>query len=184
MSAVVLVGATGCSDDAEDSTSVTTVAAVAHNDADIAFTQSMISHHQEAIDMSDAVIARGITPQVRSLAQRIKAAQDPEMRVMTAWLDDWGVPAAEPATSDGEHSMSGMMTTTQQDEFDAASGLTLDRLFLELMIAHHTGAVSMADEQIPAGLSSEAIALAKDIKAAQELESKEMQILLANLPAS
>ncbi len=187
------------------------VPASTHNDADVAFTQSMIAHHQEAIDMSGAVIIRGTTPQVRSLAQRIKAAQDPEMRLMTTWLQQWNIDPAsldQPMGNAGDdHSMatdstivdgapggaptgsaappmSGMMTTPQQEEFDAASGVVLDRLFLELMIAHHTGAVSMAEEQIPAGANSEVTKLATDVKATQEREIKEMQILLANLPAN
>ena len=201
--------ATGCGNDTTTARAATP--ASTHNDADVAFTQSMIAHHQEAVDMSEAVIIRGTTPQVRSLAQRIKAAQDPEMRLMTTWLQQWNIdqtaldrpmgnasgdhamatettiadgPAGTEPTGSAVPPMSGMMTTPQQEEFDAASGVAIDRLFLELMIAHHTGAVSMADEQTPAGVNSEVTKLATEIKATQEREIKEMQILLANLPTN
>jgi uncharacterized protein (DUF305 family) len=82
------------------STSAAPTDAQAHNDADVAFASGMIPHHQQAVEMSDIVLAKeGIDPQVVALAEQIKAAQAPEIETMQGWLNDWKVAPAPPMTS-------------------------------------------------------------------------------------
>ena len=96
--AAALLALTACSNSSNNqanhpTASTSTSAAEAHNQADVMFAQHMIPHHQQAIEMSDMVLAKqGIDPRVVDLANKIKAAQGPEIQQMQSWLNQWGVP--------------------------------------------------------------------------------------------
>ncbi len=147
-------------------------------DADVMFAQMMIPHHEQAVVMSDLALdpARGASPEVVALAERIRGAQAPEIEQMRAWLD------AEDAGMGGDHSghggMEGMLSDEQIATLGAAEGADFDRLFLEGMIAHHEGAVAMAEDVKANGDDPELTALADQIIAAQEQEIAEMRALL------
>jgi len=180
-----------------------------HNAADLTFAQMMIVHHQGAIEMTDLAPNRAESTQVKDLAARIQAAQGPEIEQMQTWLTAWG--AAMPGstastTTEGgmggmDHggtpgmgnegdtssgaapgmSMPGMMSDAQMQQLADASGAEFDRLFLEMMIMHHRGAIEMADTEIAAGSNPDALALAESIKTSQTAEIAEMQQLLETL---
>lgn len=147
-------------------------------DADVMFAQLMIPHHEQAVVMSDLALdpARGASPAVVALAERIRGAQAPEIEQMRAWLDGEG------AGMGGDHSghggMEGMLSDEQLDALAAAEGADFDRLFLEGMIAHHAGAVAMAEDVKADGDDPELAALADEIIATQEQEIAEMRALL------
>ena len=157
----------------------TSAASEAHNDADVRFATEMIPHHQQAVEMSDMAVEHG-GPAVAELAGRIQGAQAPEIETMTGWLQAWGEDA--PATGDHgdmDHSqMEGMMTPEDMDELRDADGPQFDSMWLEMMIEHHEGAVTMARTQVAEGAAPEAIALAEDIAQSQEAEIEEMEALL------
>lgn len=155
----------------------TTVASAAFNDADVAFAQGMIPHHQQAVEMADLATDRASSQEVKDLAAQIKAAQDPEITNMTGWLKEWN----QPTQMSGMDSMdmTGMMSDTQMSDLTAASGAEFDKMFLEMMIEHHNGAIEMANTEISDGKNPEAIALAKTIVKAQEAEIETMQGLVA-----
>lgn len=189
-----VVSLAGCGAGAESqpgssgsSSSSTSQESAAHNDADVMFAQMMIPHHQQAVEMSDIVLAKeGISPEVMDLATRIKDAQAPEIETMTGWLEAWGEPKAmdggmEGHSMDGMDSMEGMLSEDQMAELESAEADDASRMFLETMTAHHEGAVAMAEEEIENGENPDAIALAEAIVAAQEAEIEEMQELLAGL---
>lgn len=147
--------------------------------ADAMFASMMIAHHRQAVEMSDSVLAKdGVDPRVAALAQRIKAAQSPEIAQLQGWLDDWGVAAG---SGTGMDHGSGMMTEEDLARLEAATGAEASRLFLEQMIVHHEGAIAMAETQIADGDNAEAVALAREIVAAQGEEITEMRELLAAL---
>ncbi|WP_271396123.1 DUF305 domain-containing protein [Neomicrococcus lactis] len=149
-----------------------------NNAADTMFAQMMIPHHVQAVEMSDIMLAKtDLDPAIMTLATDIKAAQDPEIKKMTAWLTGW----AEPTAMAGDHSMGGMMTSADLDKLNAAQGTEAGKLFLTQMIAHHEGAVEMAKAEVADGKNADAVALAKSIVASQEAEIKEMKDLLATL---
>ncbi len=85
------------------------------NDADVAFAQGMIPHHEQAIEMADIALdpTVGASAEVRDLATRIKGAQDPEIAMMSGWLTTWG----QPMTMDmsGGHDMSSMSGAKEYD---------------------------------------------------------------------
>ena len=152
------------------------------NQADVDFAQGMIPHHAQAIEMADMAIAQAESPEVIDLAERIRAAQDPEIEQLTLWLEDWvqDVPDREMSMSadmDGM-SMDGLMTQDQMDEMAAATGAEFDQMFLDMMIVHHEGAVAMAADEVAEGKFSDAIEMAQAIIDGQSAEIDEMEQFL------
>lgn len=147
------------------------------NTADVAFTSGMIMHHQQAIEMSDLVLAKdGLDPEVAALAERIKAAQQPEIDRMQGWLEEWGVPAGD-GMAGMDHG--GMMSADDLAGLEAVSGAEAGALFLEQMIVHHEGAVAMAETVLDDGESAEVRTLAEAVVADQTEEIAEMRAMLA-----
>lgn len=164
-----------------------------HNDADVAFAQGMIPHHRQAVEMAGLVAGRTENAQVVDLAARIGAAQQPEIDTMVGWLQEWGaeVPAEGSGMSGMDHgggmgsmgamgAMDGMMTPEQMQQLQSASGPAFDRMFLEMMVEHHRGAVEMAQTELDEGADPEAQALAQQIIDTQQAEIDTMQQQLAN----
>jgi uncharacterized protein (DUF305 family) len=153
-----------------------------HNEADTMFAQMMIPHHTQAVEMSDAVLAKKDMPAaVTDLATKIKAAQAPEIDKMTAWLKSWNESATTAANGHGGHNMDGMLSDAELQRLDGAQGTEAAKLFLTHMIAHHEGAVTMAQTETSQGKNPEAVQLSKDIVTSQEQEIQEMKDLLAGL---
>lgn len=143
---------------------------------DIMFAQMMIPHHQQAVDMSSLAVTRSTNTEILALAQQIKGAQAPEIKQMTAWLDDSG------AGMDMGHDMGmgGMLSEDQMMALENASGLGFDKLYLEGMIAHHTGAIEMAQMIIDSN-NAEARQLGENIVSSQTAEIAQMKRLLETL---
>lgn len=161
-----------------------------HNDADVVFAQHMIPHHQQAVEMSDMVLAKqGVNPRVTDLATRIKAAQGPEIQQMQGWLGQWGNPPMPPMTSSEGHDnmpgMSsdamGMMSDEQMTALKNANGAESSKLFLTGMITHHEGAIAMAQNEIKDGSFAPAVELARSIVTTQQQEIDTMKGILATL---
>ncbi|MBA3619860.1 MAG: DUF305 domain-containing protein [Acidothermales bacterium] len=158
-------------------------AAADHNDADVMFATMMIPHHAQAVEMSEAVLAKdGVDEGVVDLAERVKDAQQPEIDQMTGWLETWGedVPAMSGAHS-AHGGMPGMMSAEQMKALADAPGEQASPLFLQRMTEHHQGAIDMAKEQVADGENAEAVDLAERIAADQQEEIEEMQELLTKL---
>lgn len=164
--------------------STSTVPAADFNDADVMFAQMMVLHHAQAVEMADIVLASAdASPEISALAQQIKDAQTSELATLTTWLEEWG---ADPSGGGGmDHgamgSEDGMVSEEDLANLASATGPDVDRLFLEHMIAHHEGAVIMAQDEVSNGRSADAIALAEDVIAVQEEEITTMGALLGTL---
>jgi uncharacterized protein (DUF305 family) len=163
------------------------VAAQTHNQADITFVQGMIPHHVQAVAMSTMAAQRAASPQVKHLAARIRAAQQPEIDQMSGFLRAWNAPVPASESAQGgmgqrDHgasgAMPGMMSGDQMRQLGQASGDAFDRMFLQMMIAHHQGAVTMARTELSDGQNPDARQLAQRIIDAQQREITEMQTLL------
>jgi uncharacterized protein (DUF305 family) len=153
-----------------------------HNGADVAFATGMIPHHAQAVAMADLALDRATTEPVRSLATRIKAAQDPEIRTMSGWLTAWGEPAPHVDAASGAHAPSGhggMMTDGEMAALGTAAGPAFDRMWLALMVRHHEGAVAMARTALQTGRHPDARQLARAIIDGQTKEISTMKRLLA-----
>ncbi|MEU7281707.1 DUF305 domain-containing protein [Streptomyces sp. NPDC045431] len=153
----------------------------AHNAADVAFAQGMIPHHRQAVQMSEMAADRAAAPEVKALAEKIKKAQDPEIRTLSGWLTSWGeqVPGEDAGMDHGGHDgTAGMMTEEEMDRLAKSSGKAFDTAFMEMMIKHHEGAVEMAKTEQAKGSYAPAKKMAGDIVAAQSAEIAEMNKLL------
>ncbi len=184
--AVVALAAVACGEGDTGSTAsdpaATNPSAAAHNEADIEFVQGMIPHHEQAIEMSDLALERSDNPDVADLAERIKAAQGPEIDQMQGLLTEWGVEAGGGGHGGGhggggDHA--GMLSDEELKALGAAEGAEFDRLFLDGMIAHHRGAVVASETELQEGESAEAKELAQAIIDAQRAEIAEMEQLLS-----
>jgi uncharacterized protein (DUF305 family) len=153
------------------------------NAADIKFATDMIPHHQQAVAMAEVAETRASNPGVKQLAAKIKQAQDPEIKTMSDWLRQWGAPV--PSMSSGGHGghggMPGLMSDDEMKQLMAASGRDFDRMFLEMMIRHHQGAIEMATTELQQGSNPQAKQLAQQIATSQAAEVRQMQDLLAKL---
>lgn len=151
------------------------------NDADVLFAQSMIPHHEQAVEMAEIALdpTVGASPEIVDLATRIQGAQDPEIQTMTAWLEEWGEPTQMDLSEGHDMSgMEGMMSAEEMDALAAASSTEFDQLWAEMMIAHHEGAISMAEDVQEDGVNPEVNALAGEIIEAQSSEIDELRQLL------
>lgn len=225
--AVAVLTLSACADDGDDTTAAppatpTTAengapataeegAGTEHSAADVRFARMMIPHHEQAVEMSDIILAKDDIPDdVRELAEEIKAAQGPEIEQMNEWLEEWGEPAGArgdhggpadpgmghdghggPGTGDhmGDHMgdagemrmMDGMLSPEEMQELSDAEGTDAARLFLEQMIVHHEGAIDMAEDQVESGTHPQAVELAQTIIDTQQREIDEMREMIAAL---
>ncbi|WP_155059188.1 DUF305 domain-containing protein [Streptomyces blattellae] len=145
------------------------------NSADVSFARMMIEHHSQALEMTELVPDRAESAQIKSLAERISAAQKPEIEAMRGWLKTHG----EKETGGGhDHaSMPGMATEGQLSNLRAAEGKAFDQLFLTLMITHHEGAVTMATDVKAQGNNIQIEEMADDTIAQQTSEIDRMRDL-------
>lgn len=193
LSAAALIGlvAAGCANDsgtpaASSPSAATTTASTEHNIADTQFAQQMIPHHRQAVQMADLAATRAGSAAVKALAAQIKTAQDPEIQTMSSWLIAWGEKVPQPGDDPGmggmpgmDHgSMPGMMSSTEMARMASLQGAAFDQTFLTMMIAHHTGAITMARTEQGSGLNPDAKALAAKIEKAQKAEVTRMTGLM------
>lgn len=165
------------------------------NSADVTFAQEMIPHHQQAIQMAKLAATNASDPGVKQLAASIEAAQGPEIRIMQGWLRSWGKPipsappgmtgpaaGASPAPMPTMHQMPGMMSQQEMSQLASTHGVAFDRMFLEMMIRHHQGAVAMARTEQAQGINADAKRLAKEIETSQSAQIQQMRQMLRSMP--
>jgi len=159
----------------------------AHNNADVWFVRRMIPHHQQAIEMCDILLAKqGIDPRVTELANKIKAAQRPESQQMQDWLNKWGSPTM-PTMVGGDTQTpahGGVLDQLSERELNVlrqTTGADASRLFLTQMIAHHEGAIILAQTEIEEGQYPPTVQIARSIAGTQQQEIDTMKRILASL---
>ena len=162
------------------------LAGIRFTEADVRFMQGMIPHHAQALEMTALVDARTADETMRRLAQRIELSQEDEIEMMQEWLRSRGqdVPGVDAHHAPGWEPMPGMLTPEEMDRLAAAEGVAFDRLFLELMIKHHQGAVTMVGnllDQPGAAQDSQLFAFASDVTSDQAAEIDRMDAMLAAL---
>lgn len=187
---------TGCGGEGSGMNGGSAQPAQEFNEADVTFAQEMIPHHVQAIEMAQLAEDRGESDEVKQLAVDVGAAQGPEIEQLTAWLEEWDADGpSESGDHDGHGDMgdddtggdtddssevSGMMSEDDMAMLEDASGAEFDQMFLEMMIDHHRGAVSMAEIEVDEGEHADAIAMAKRIVTTQEDEIRQMEQLLSS----
>ncbi|GLU47957.1 DUF305 domain-containing protein [Nocardiopsis ansamitocini] len=173
-----------------------------HNEADVTYMVKMIMHHEQAVEMADLVPDRVENAKIRALSDRIDVAQQGELTIMEEWLD---VNVYQPARRnpahqnycglggdhhgdeagcvelDTDHSdMPGMATPEQMAELESASGAAFDELFVKLMVTHHEGGITMAEDAMIDGRHSQVLQMANDLITDQSLEIERLESALQN----
>ncbi len=148
-----------------------------HSDADVTFATGMIPHHAQAVVMADMAKSNATNAQVKKLAATIKAAQTPEITTMSGWLTGWGKPVPTSSSHSGMSMGDGMMTDAEMNQLDATTGVSFDRMWLQMMVKHHEGAIAMATTELRTGTNAEARQLAQSIITSQKAEIARMQKL-------
>jgi uncharacterized protein (DUF305 family) len=183
---IVQPGAPGEASRAISAAAASDLSKVSFTPADVKFMQGMIGHHAQAVEMVALVPSRTTWEDMKKLALRIDVSQQDEIKMMEEWLRGRGqeVPGPHAMHMHGATLMPGMLTEAEMTRLAAASGAEFDRLFLEGMIKHHGGALTMVEELFSnpgAGQESEMFAFASDVEADQKMEIQRMALMLKEL---
>lgn len=154
---------------------------------DVRFVHDMIPHHHQALEMAALVADRTNRQELIDVAGRINASQGDEIAFMQQWLRDRGQHAPDPTAHSAMHTthkMAGMASPEQMAELASLNGAEFDRLFLELMIPHHEGAVKMVKdllEQPGAAYDPVLFEFTSEVTNGQTAEIERMNALLVRL---
>lgn len=151
---------------------------------DVGFARDMSAHHAQAVAMSEAIRDRTTDPELRRLTADIALTQQAQIGMMSAWLDDWGMPQSSvgprmawmgmPTTG----LMPGMASPQEVQALSTAPVTEAEGAFLRLMVSHHAGGVAMARAGVELAEEPQVRALAQGIAAAQTAEIEYLQSLL------
>ena len=182
---IIQPGAPGQASRVVDAAAAADVSKVPFTPADVRFMQGMIGHHAQALDMTALVATRSSSDAIRKLAQRIELSQADEIKMMQEWLTGRGqkVPDQHAHHAPGATLMPGMLTAGEMARLAQATGPEFDRLFLEFMIKHHEGALTMVQAlfaQPGAAQESDVFAFASDVDADQRMEIDRMRAALVS----
>lgn len=171
----------------------------AEGSADVGFARDMQAHHAQAVEMAVLVRERTDDPELRQVALDIELTQQQQQGQMYGWLAVWGLPQAtgappmawaaghgHDAAVRGDQDappMPGMATPEQLSALAQADGAQAERLFLELMIAHHEGGVAMARAALDSAEQPAVRRLAQAVVDSQTAEIAVLEALLADVPA-
>jgi uncharacterized protein (DUF305 family) len=151
--------------------------------ADVKFMQGMIGHHQQAVEMVALIPTHSTREDLRLLGHRIDLSQADEIKMMKRWLEVRGqeIPGEHAMHMHGATLMPGMLSPEEMERLAAAKGAEFDRLFLEGMMKHHGGAITMVNELFAtpgAGQEVEIFSFASDVDADQRMEIDRMGAML------
>jgi uncharacterized protein (DUF305 family) len=144
-----------------------------YNLPDVYFMRMMIPHHTQALEMAVLAPERTTHPQLLAIADRIKSAQLPEIAYMRTWLTARKLSFDDPGHDHG--TMPGMQSKDRLEALKAARGDAFDRLFIDMMVSHHEGAIKMSVDVLGAGRNEQIQELANNIATEQRIEIARMR---------
>lgn len=152
---------------------------------DVAFVQMMIEHHRQALEMVALVEGRHAHPDLPVLSERLAVGQNDEIEQMRRWLTDRGEPLEMSPDDHAGHTMPGLLSAEQMQALAAAEGEAFDVAYLQSMIYHHEGALTMVTDLFDAGAGTETelFTLASHVASEQQVEISRMTHLLADVAA-
>jgi uncharacterized protein (DUF305 family) len=180
---LVQPGAPGQSTRAITATRAVDLPAVPHTVAETRFMQGMIAHHAQALEMTTLAAERSARDEVKLMARRIALSQEDEIKLMQEWLARRAEAVPDAHAHHGV-TMPGMLTEAEMKQLAGARGVEFDRLFLELMIKHHGGALTMVEGLLShgdAGQDPELRDFASDVDVDQRGEIARLAVLLKEL---
>lgn len=159
-------------------------APVRYNSVDVWFVRMMIPHHSQALRMAALAPQRASDPQIRALAERVRAGQLAEIQALRGWLQERHLDPEDPRDGHDHASMPGMQSDAAMRRLTEARGAEFDRMFVEMMTDHHQGAITMATELLRVGIDETAQQLANSIAVEQGVEIDRMRELRRRVPGS
>jgi uncharacterized protein (DUF305 family) len=160
-------------------TAMSTMATDGARAGDIGFAQMMVPHHEQAVEMADIAQSKtSASTDIKNLAAGVKTAQDPEIQLMKGWLTLWGTSTNSTVSGMDHGSTHGMMNDTDLATLRQAESAAFDRQWLTMMIQHHRGAVTAAQQVLTTSTNPDVKALANAIITSQQAEITTMQQLL------
>ena len=154
--------------------------AARYNSLDVLYVQMMIPHHTQALQMAALAPTRAGDARIKVLAERIRSSQVPEILRMRGWLTARGIDGGDgPSTGHDHGGMPGMQTPEALDRLAAARGASFDRLFVQMMIDHHRGAIEMSDNVLRVGVDTAVEEMATSAASEQAVEIGRMRDLLS-----
>jgi uncharacterized protein (DUF305 family) len=149
-----------------------------HNSLDVMYVRMMIPHHAQALEMAELAPDRAADPDIRALAERIRASQGPEMGMMRGWLQTRGL---SPEAQGHDHgTMRGMQSPEAMRQLAAARGADFDRLFVRMMTEHHQGAIEISTDLLKVGSDLTLNEFANSVATEQTVEIDRMREVLGN----
>jgi uncharacterized protein (DUF305 family) len=147
---------------------------------DVTFLADMMIHHTQAVQMAERARTTAVNAKVKALAERIRVGQKPEIDAMRRLLTERGQtpPNLDHVQHENHSAMPGMAGPAQLAELQQATGKAFDTLFLNLMIKHHEGAVTMSGRQIENGSDIRVGEMAQEVSVTQTKEIATMRQLL------
>jgi uncharacterized protein (DUF305 family) len=176
---VVVPGRPGDTPSKVSSDDITAPDGSVYNLLDATFMRMMIPHHAQALEMAGLAPGRANHPQILAIAERIKAAQQPEIAMMRSWLRQRGLGENDPIMGHDHATMAGMQPPEKMRALAAAAGDAFDRMFVEMMSAHHEGAIKMATDVLAVYRNSQVEELATAIATEQGIEIGRLRDALA-----
>ncbi|HZQ32017.1 MAG TPA: DUF305 domain-containing protein [Mycobacterium sp.] len=146
-----------------------------HNANDFAFAHSMVPHHEQAIEMAQMVPTNTKNQKMVLIANRIIATEAPEIQALRVWLMQW--PDTQ-GNNPFSQSAPGTVDPATMNRLHSLSDDAFDHLWLTTMIAHHKGAIAMAQDEVAHGKNADVIYLAKTIITEQQADIDAMNHML------
>jgi len=185
-SALVQPGAPGAATRAIARNQAVDLSKVQHTEADVKFMQGMIHHHLQAIDMTNLLAQNTASDDMKKLGLRMQLSQADEIKMVQVWLSSRRreVPVDHADHMPGAPMMPGMLSAEEMKRLGEAKAVAFDILFLEGMIKHHAGALTMVEELFAtpgAAQQTEIFSFASDVVSDQRMEIDRMAVMLAAL---
>jgi uncharacterized protein (DUF305 family) len=142
---------------------------------DLMFIDAMVAHHQGAVTMAQPADSNALHPELKAFARKVVDDQSREIVLMTQWRDQWfpGRPRTQNIMEMPGMAMS--MMDISPDHMQKMTGAAFDRMFVDMMIPHHEGAVTMARDALAKSRRPEVKKLAQEIIDAQQWEIEMMK---------
>jgi uncharacterized protein (DUF305 family) len=118
---------------------------------DQTFMRHMSTHHDQGIVLASIAAERASDPHLRALSNLMAASQRGEARIFARWWASWFGEPMQVCSAEERASMPGLLDTADVAKLGSAEASSFDRLFVDLMIKHHKGAVAMADSELGHG---------------------------------
>lgn len=150
-------------------------------DFDYDFANTMLAHHQSAVDMAKDVISKGSNAEVKTLAQNIVTAQEAEIAQFKSILKDYKMPEMKKEAGEAHNELGETMEKMETKMNGIKKSGNADKDFLMMMIPHHESAVTMGEDELSHGKNLELKKIAQKIMEEQSKEIKQFEAMLAKM---